>query len=324
MGTARARPLCCARGPRTSSRRKKHRWRPGSKSPSPRWSGSARLAEAARRKAADSARALHRFPGPRRAICHRGVGPSGNIAGLDHQDRTRRRCKVRALLELFNACRRKQSLSDRLRALHRSPRRNRVQRICKCGGDLNVDLLRLLCFLCLLYFLDLLSLMTLPSRLRWLWLTLAVALLDRATKAWFESQTVEGWRQELIRNFIYLVHSRNPGLAFGIFSDSASAGTRAILILGSVVVIGVLAWLLVASPSGGAKAVAGLALLLGGATGNVTDRILHGAVTDFFELWFGTYRYPAFNVADSAIFVGAVLILLDVLFGHKQQSPQSG
>jgi len=89
-------------------------------------------------------------------------------------------------------------------------------------------------------------------------------------KAWFESQTVEGWRQELIRNFIYLVHSRNPGLAFGIFSDSASAGTRTILILGSVVIIGVLAWLLVTSQGGGAKAVAGIALLLGGATGNVT------------------------------------------------------
>ncbi len=164
--------------------------------------------------------------------------------------------------------------------------------------------------------------MTLPSRVRWLWLTLSVVLLDRATKAWFESQTSEGWRQELIHNLIYLVHSRNPGLAFGIFSDSASASTRAILILGSVVVIGVLAWLLVTSQGGGAKAVAGIALLLGGATGNVTDRILQ--VTDFFEVWFGTYRYPAFNVADSAIFIGAVLILLDVLFGHKQQSPQSG
>src|SRR5260370_5985211 len=159
--------------------------------------------------------------------------------------------------------------------------------------------------------------MGLPSALRWLWPTLAVALLDRATKAWFESQTVEGWRQELIRTFISLVHSRNPGLAVGIFSDSASAGTRAILILGSVVVIGVLAWLLVASQSGGGKAVAGIALLLGGATGNVTDRILHGAVTDFFEVWFGTYRYPAFNVPDSALFIRAVLILLDVLFVHN-------
>jgi signal peptidase II len=160
--------------------------------------------------------------------------------------------------------------------------------------------------------------MTLTARLRWLWLTLAVVLLDRASKAWFESQTTEGWRHELIHNFIYLVHSRNPGLAFGIFSDSASAATRIILIVGSIAVIAVLAWLLVTSQSGNAVALAGLALLLGGATGNVTDRIVHGAVTDFFEVWFGTYRYPAFNVADSAIFVGAVLILFDVLFGHKQ------
>jgi signal peptidase II len=57
-----------------------------------------------------------------------------------------------------------------------------------------------------------------------------------------------------------------------------------------------------------------MALLLGGATGNLTDRILHGAVTDFFEVLFGSYHYPAFNVADSAITIGAILILLDVFF----------
>src|SRR5260370_6851427 len=106
--------------------------------------------------------------------------------------------------------------------------------------------------------------MTLPSRLRWLWLTLAVVLLDRATKAWFESQTTEGWRQELVRNFIYLVHSRNPGVAFGIFSDSASTLTRTILIMGSVVVIGVLAWLLVACQRGGPKSLPCLARPLRG------------------------------------------------------------
>jgi signal peptidase II len=162
--------------------------------------------------------------------------------------------------------------------------------------------------------------MTLPSRLRWLWLTLAVVFLDRASKAWFESQTVEGWRHELIHNFIYLVHSRNPGLAFGILSDSASAATRIILILGSIAIIAVLARLLVTNQSGNAMGIAGLALLLGGATGNVTDRIVHGAVTDFFEIWFGTYRYPAFNVADSAITIGAALVLLDILFGRRPET----
>lgn len=161
--------------------------------------------------------------------------------------------------------------------------------------------------------------MNVPARVRWLWLTLAVVILDRGTKAWFETQTVEGWRHEVAANFIYLVHSQNPGVAFGVLADSASIWTRVGLIVGSVVVITILAWMLVANRSGGAFSAAGLALLLGGATGNVTDRIMHGGVTDFFEVWLGSYRWPAFNVADSAIAVGAALLIIDVLFGSRQQ-----
>jgi len=159
--------------------------------------------------------------------------------------------------------------------------------------------------------------LAIPRRLRWLWLTLGIVILDRASKAWFESQTVEGWHRELIHNFMYLVHSRNPGIAFGVFSDSPSPWTRVMLIAGSAVVIGALAWLFVAGHSGGSLTAAGLALLLGGATGNVTDRIVHGAVTDFFEVWLGSYHWPAFNVADSAITIGAALIIIEVLFGHR-------
>ncbi len=161
--------------------------------------------------------------------------------------------------------------------------------------------------------------MILPPRLRWLWLTLAIVLADRATKAWFETQTTEYWRHEVVRHFIYLVHTRNPGIAFSLFADSTSPWVRILLIAGSLVVIGVLAWLLVAGQSIGALNAAGIALLLGGATGNVTDRILHGAVTDFLEVWIGTYRWPAFNVADSAITIGAALIILDLLFGEKRR-----
>jgi signal peptidase II len=163
--------------------------------------------------------------------------------------------------------------------------------------------------------------LTIPTRFRFLWLTLAVVLLDRATKAWFESQTTEGWRHEVVHHFIYLVRASNPGMAFSFFADSTSPWTRIMLIVGSIIVIGVLAWFLVAGHSGGRLTAAGLALLLGGATGNVTDRILHGAVTDFFEVWFGSYHYPAFNVADSAITIGAVLIIFDILFTHKNTAP---
>lgn len=161
--------------------------------------------------------------------------------------------------------------------------------------------------------------MKLPARLRWLWLTLTIVVLDRATKAWFETKTSEGCRHEVVRHFIYLVHSRNPGIAFSIFADSHSPWLRVLLIGGSLVVICVLAWLLVAG-QGGAMTCAGLALLLGGATGNLTDRILHGAVTDFLEVWLGTYRWPAFNVADSAITIGALLLILDLLFPSKKSA----
>src|SRR5262245_22572454 len=155
-----------------------------------------------------------------------------------------------------------------------------------------------------------------PSRLRWLILTFVVVFLDRASKAIIEAKTSEGWRHDLVHHFIYLVHSRNTGIAFSLFADGSS-WIRYVLIAGSLVVIAILAWYLVRGSAVSARAAAGLALLLGGATGNLTDRILRGGVTDFFEVWFGSYRYPAFNVADSAITVGAILILLDILFSRR-------
>jgi len=161
-----------------------------------------------------------------------------------------------------------------------------------------------------------------PSRLRWLILTFVVVFLDRVSKAAVEAKTIDGWRHELVHNFVYLVHSKNTGIAFSMFADGA-AWTRYVLIAGSLVVIGILAWYLVAGSAISARAAAGLALLLGGATGNLTDRILRGGVTDFFEVWFGSYRYPAFNVADSAITVGAILILLDVLLPLRTSTKAS-
>lgn len=164
--------------------------------------------------------------------------------------------------------------------------------------------------------------MMLTTRLRWLWLTLGIVALDRATKAWFEAQTPIGWRHMVVRDLIYLVHSRNPGIAFSVFADSASPWVRICLIAGAFVVICVLAWLLVAG-QGGTTACAGIALLLGGATGNVTDRIVNGGVTDFLEVWIGNYRWPAFNVADSAITIGAILLIVDLVFTPTKTAQES-
>ena len=193
-------------------------------------------------------------------------------------------------------------------------------------------MLRPLFFLYFLYLLSLLyflSFMTLPSRLRFLWLTLAVVLLDRATKAWIESRPTDQFPASVISNYFYLVDSRNPGIAFSFLAGLSSPALRVILIVGSLVIIAVIAWLLVASRGISAVNAAGLALLLGGATGNLTDRILHGAVTDFIEVylhflpWQTFNPWPAFNIADSAITVGAILILLDILFGRRSEAPHS-
>ena len=162
--------------------------------------------------------------------------------------------------------------------------------------------------------------MIFPSRLRWLLLTLFIVVADRLTKALIESRTTEGWHHELIHNFIYLVHSKNPGIAFSMFANSSSPYLKIALIAVSLIFISILAWLLVTSASATWRTLAGLALLMGGAAGNLTDRLVHGAVTDFFEVWFGTYRYPAFNVADSAITIGAILVLLDVFFAPQKKS----
>jgi signal peptidase II len=165
--------------------------------------------------------------------------------------------------------------------------------------------------------------MMIPNHLRWLWLTLGVVLLDRASKVWIESRPASYFPHVVIPNFVEIISSRNPGIAFSFFADASSASMRYLLIAGAVVIIGVIAWLLVGSRHLNALSAAGLALLLGGAAGNLTDRIVHGAVTDFLQVWLKFLPWhlfnpwPTFNVADSAVTIGAILIVSDVLFGQQ-------
>jgi signal peptidase II len=169
--------------------------------------------------------------------------------------------------------------------------------------------------------------MILPRRLRWLWLTLGVVFLDRATKAWIESRPGDYFPHAIIGNVVSLVYARNPGIAFSFLADYPASTVRVLLSAISLIIIAFIAWMLVASRGAGALQAAGLALLLAGATGNVTDRILHGAVTDFVEVWLRFiplrifHPWPAFNVSDSAITIGAVLIILEILFvRHEPQT----
>jgi signal peptidase II len=159
---------------------------------------------------------------------------------------------------------------------------------------------------------------------RWLWLSFGVLAADRATKFAIEHYTSAFFRRPILSDIVVLVHNQNPGIAFGVFSDSNSPWLAPLLLLCSAVVMALLVWLLLTGRAGGWLARAGIALILGGAAGNALDRLIHGGVTDFLEVRLGTYHWPAFNVADSAISIGAALVLIELLFGGRHRSDSSG
>jgi signal peptidase II len=144
----------------------------------------------------------------------------------------------------------------------------------------------------------------------------AVFVFDRITKLWIEANVSVYDSFHVIPGFFDIVHTKNRGAAFGMFADSDHP-LRSFLLVGVSLAVLVFIGLALLRPgkSGlGASRVTvlGLALVLGGALGNVYDRVVHGQVTDFLEFYFRDYRFAAFNVADSAITVGAGLLILDM------------
>jgi signal peptidase II len=149
------------------------------------------------------------------------------------------------------------------------------------------------------------------ERARWaLFLVLAVTVLivDQVTKAWLVSVLpVEGQRQSVVGDVVRLVNSHNSGALFGLFKDQA-------LIFGlvSVGVVGLIVWYHGSAGRNTLMSVT-LGLLLGGALGNMLDRLRLGYVVDFVDMGFGDLRWYTFNVADAAISCAIVLLLLGAL-----------
>lgn len=158
---------------------------------------------------------------------------------------------------------------------------------------------------------------------RWLWVPVAVIAADQATKFAVEHLTPEEHVRAIIPGLLNLVHRHNPGVAFGILADAESPLLRAALLLFSTAAVGVLAWLLVTDRAGEARSRAGLALILGGAAGNAIDRLIHGSVIDFVDFHWGARHWPAFNVADSCIVIGAGLVILELLFEKSHPKDDS-
>ncbi len=142
-------------------------------------------------------------------------------------------------------------------------------------------------------------------------LAAAILAADRLTKLWIE-RTVSAWEvHAVIPGFFNIVHTRNRGVAFGLFNNDPAAWQQAVLIGMSALILGFLArqiWVAGGTP----QSRLAFALVMGGAMGNLHDRIFLGAVTDFLEFYAGDWHWPAFNIADSAITVGALALALDL------------
>lgn len=155
-------------------------------------------------------------------------------------------------------------------------------------------------------------------------ITALIIALDRVTKIWVTHHIAEGDEITIIPRYFYISHVLNPGAAFSLFSDSASpARTRWILISFSILATVIVLGLIVKMGRRFSATTIALALILGGALGNVWDRIHHGVVTDFLEVFLRwghwSYHWPDFNIADSAIVCGGILIMLDALLPRKSQ-----
>lgn len=153
-------------------------------------------------------------------------------------------------------------------------------------------------------------------RIGWGWLTIILSIVlaaDQASKYAVERFTGPEHFRVLIPGFLNLIHTRNPGVAFSLFADARSPWIRLLVVVFSLAVIGFLFWLLASDRAGGRMGQAGVAMILGGAMGNVLDRLARHSVTDFIDLHLRGYHWPTFNVADSAIVVGAALVLGELL-----------
>lgn len=161
-----------------------------------------------------------------------------------------------------------------------------------------------------------------PNALAWLLWSAAVIGFDQLTKVIVRDTLVPYMPHVAIPHVLNWTLAFNRGAAFSFLAGSSGWQTWLFGFLALVISAGLAVWL-ARTPRRDWRTALPVALIIGGALGNLIDRLWHGQVTDFIQVYWHTWSYPAFNVADSAITIGAVLLIAFGLFGgHDQRAPQ--
>ena len=148
-----------------------------------------------------------------------------------------------------------------------------------------------------------------------------IVLLDRLSKRLVARRISLYTHIQIIPGFFRLTHTENTGAAFSLFADSPAPWKTEMLIGFSVVALVVVSLLLWKNNPAHVVSGVGLSLIMGGALGNLWDRLTSGRVVDFLLFYVRRYQWPVFNLADSAIVVGAGLLVLEILFSSSHRTP---
>ncbi len=166
--------------------------------------------------------------------------------------------------------------------------------------------------------------MNASARVPFLILAGAVVAADQLSKRVISSELRLGEVRAIVEGAFNLTHTLNRGAAFSLMADASSSFKLGLLILVSVLASVVVLALLWRSRQESRVARTGLAMILGGALGNLWDRIGNGSVIDFLDFYFGSYHWPVFNLADAAIVLGALLVLYEIFFGEERRPARRG
>jgi signal peptidase II len=151
------------------------------------------------------------------------------------------------------------------------------------------------------------------DKLPFLTISLIVLALDQLSKFWVVRKIALYESVDIIPGFFRLFHIRNTGAVWGLLDRGSSTITLVLTIL-SLLAFAVMLWLFHKTDRACALDLAGLSLIMGGAVGNIIDRIRFGNVVDFIELYYRSYHFPTFNIADSSLTVGVSLLIFSILF----------